>query len=119
MLSFISKIKNIVSKKIKSSRNVNRKRQYEVVVDSDIMTVYPECGSGGGGGSGGDEDVEQQNDAPPSLLPIPPPPPPSPVILRTLFRTEIDNKVIQRDYELQQLLRMMDIHNIHVEQLVL
>lgn len=119
MLSFISKIKNIVSKKIKSSRNVNRKRQYEVVVDSDIMTVYPECGSDSGG-SGGDEVIEQQNDAPPSLLPPPPPPPPpSPVILRTLFRTEIDNKVIQSDYELQQLLRMMDIHNIHVEQLVL
>lgn len=99
MLSFISKIKNIVNDKLKSNHNV-RKRQYEVVFGSDIMTVYPECG----------DDVES---------PPPPPPPPSPVIIRTLFRTEIDDKVIKNDYELQQLLRTMDIYNINIEQLVL
>lgn len=108
MLSFISKIKTIVDDKLKNRRNV-RKRQYEVVIGSDIMTAYSEDGG----------DVEPPDDIPSPSPPPPPPPPPSPVIIRTLFRTEIDDKVIKTDYELQQLIRTMDIYNINIEKLVL
>ena len=106
MLSFISKIKKIINDKLKNRYNV-RKRQYEVVFGSDIMTVYPECG---------DEITVQRDD---NNDDTPLPPPPSPVIFRTLFRIKIDTTIIDNDYELQKLLRIMDIHNIDVEHIVL
>jgi len=36
-----------------------------------------------------------------------------------LFRTEIDNKTVKGDYELQELLRIINIYSINVEQLIL
>lgn len=106
MLSFVSKIKKIINDKLKNRHNV-RKRQYEVVFGSDIMTVNPECG---------DDIIVSQDD---SADDTPLPPPPSPVLFRTLFRTKIDTTTIDNDYELQKLLRIMDIYNINVEQLIL
>ena len=47
----------------------------------------------------------------------PSPPPPSPLITRRLFNTEIDQTIIKNDYELQDLLQLMeyDISNVTLE----
>lgn len=98
MLAFITKIKNNIRDKLKNRHIVQRKRQYEVVIDSDIiMTVNPD-----------------DDDSPPPPSP-PPPPAPSPVNTRTLFRIEVDNTIITEDYELQELIRIMDTYKFNIE----
>lgn len=102
MLSFLTKFKNNIRDKLKNRRIVKRKRQYEVVIGSDIMTVNPE------------DDGDRTTPTPPTP-PTPTPTPSSPVITRTLFRTEINNTIINEDYELQELIRIMDIHKFNIE----
>jgi hypothetical protein len=41
-------------------------------------------------------------------------PPPSPMITRKLFTHDIDVSIIKNDYELQDILKMMDIHQIDI-----
>ena len=98
MLAFITKIKNNIRDKLKNRHSVKRTRQYEVVLESEIMTVSLD-----------NDDLDETPD----------PPTPSPVITRTLFRTEIDNTIITDDYELQELLRIMNMYNIDIENIIL
>ena len=91
MLSFLYKIKNYIHNKLKDLHIISRKRQYEVVVGLQIM----------------------KNDAEPDGAK------PTDDGVVTLFRTNIDNKTVKADYELQELLRIINIYSINVEQLVL
>lgn len=90
MLSFFNKIKNNIRNKLKDRDIISRKRQYEVVIGSNIMI------------SGESDDHDDDHDD--SV---------------TLFRTKIDNKTVKNDYELQELLRTVHIYSINVEQLIL
>jgi hypothetical protein len=94
MLRFFTKFINIIRDKLKNRHNLKRKRQYEVVVETDIMRV----------------NIEDDDDTSP-----PPPPAPSPVITRTLFQTEIDDTIINKDYELQELIRIMDRYKFNIK----
>jgi hypothetical protein len=100
MLAFITKIKNNIRDKLKNRRSVKRTRQYEVVMESDIFTVNTE-----------NDDLDHDE--------TPDTPTPSPVITRTLFRTKIDNTIITEDYELQELLRIMNMYKIDIEDIIL
>jgi hypothetical protein len=99
MLAFITKIKNNIRDKLKNRRSVKRTRQYEVVMESDIFTVNTE-----------NDDLDHDE--------TPDTPTPSPVITRTLFRTKIDNTIITEDYELQELLRIMNMYKIDIEDII-
>jgi hypothetical protein len=66
-----------------------------VVLEDSVMAVVAS------------DDDTHDNDTPSA-------PPPSPVITRKLFTHDIDVSVIKDDYELQDLLRMMDIHQIDI-----
>lgn len=111
MLAFITKIKNNIRDKLKNRRNVKRTRQYEVVMESDIITVNPTYDNIIEHYDHDDHDHDDHE--------TPDPPTPSPVITRTLFRTEIDNTIITDDYELQELLRIMNMYNIDIENIIL
>lgn len=92
MLSFLSKflhkIRNFVKKG--NTQEQPRHRNYAIVVEDSIITV------------------ENTFDDTPSA------PPPSPMITRKLFTHDIDVSIIKNDYELQDLLKMMDIHQIDI-----
>jgi serine/threonine protein kinase len=47
------------------------------------------------------------------------PPPPSPVITRRIFNLEIDETIIKKDYELQDLLKFMHTYQIDVTNVIL
>jgi hypothetical protein len=47
------------------------------------------------------------------------PPPPSPIITRSIFNLEIDENIIKKDYELQDLLRIMQIYHFDLKNVVL
>ena len=91
MLSIFNKIKN------KLIPNKNRKRSprtYDIVLDTDIMTV--ETSDNGTS-----------------------PPPPSPVITRRLFNIDVDVSIIKNDYDLQQLVNMMELYQFNIENVIL
>lgn len=92
MLSVLSNISNKIRDFVKRRRLRRRERQrdYAVVIEDNIMTV------------------ENTYDETPSA------PPPSPVTTRKLFNTNVDVALIKHDYELQDLLKMMDIHQIDI-----
>lgn len=116
MLSFLTKIKNNIRDKLKNRRIVKRKRQYEVVIGSDIMTVNPEDEDGDGDG---DVRIRVASTDASEIDTTPSPPAPSPVITRTLFRTEIHNTIINEDYELQELIRIMDMYKFNIGDVLL
>jgi serine/threonine protein kinase len=88
MLSILSKFSNKIRNFVKKGNT--RQRNYDIVVEDTIITV------------------ENTIDDTPSA------PPPSPMITRKLFTHDIDISVIKDDYELQDLLKMMDIHQIDI-----
>jgi hypothetical protein len=49
----------------------------------------------------------------------PTPPPPSPVITIRLFNTEFDQSIIKNDYELQDLLKIMDLYMFDISNVTL
>jgi serine/threonine protein kinase len=102
MLTLLTKFKNKIRDKLKNRRIVKRRRQYEVVIGSDIMTVNSEA-----------ECVLDDLDATSE------PPAPSPNNTRTLFRTEINNTIINEDYELQELIRIMDMYKFNIKDTLL
>jgi len=107
MLSIFSKIKNKVSNII-SNRNTNiRLQKYKVTIDTDIDIDNMIT----------DSSHTDSDEIPPS--PSPSPPPPSPVITRHIFNIEIDETIIKRDYELQELLKTIDIYQIDVRNAIL
>lgn len=107
MLSVLSKIKNNIRDFVKKKRLHRRLRNYAVVIGDDIMTP----------------DVDVTND---KMSPVVEdidsglnPPPPSPVKTRRLFNIELDESIIKADYELQDLLKMMDIHGFDITNVTL
>ena len=97
MLSIFSKIKNKLIHIISNRNTKNRIRNYEVIIGSYSMnaeSLDPEdCGIS--------------------------PPPPSPVINHQIFNIEIDETIIKKDYELQELLKTLDIYQIDVKNAIL
>ena len=89
MLSFLYKIKNNIRDKLKNKHTVSRTRQYEVVTGSNRMLDHKQ-----------DQDDENNDTI-------------------TMFRAKIDKKIVKGDYELQALLRIINIHSIHIEDLIL
>ena len=92
MLSIFSKIKNKVIHIISNRNTRNRIQKYEVIIGSDCMNTE-------------DDGIS--------------PPPPSPVIKRQIFNIEIDETIIKKDYELQELLKTLDIYQIDVKNAIL
>jgi serine/threonine protein kinase len=94
LLHIKNRIKNFITTK-KHNRERNRHRNYAIVIEDNIMNV----------------DVDDFQDEVETIVA---PPPPSPVTTRKLFNSEVDISLIQEDYELQELLKMMDIHQIDI-----
>lgn len=111
MLSVFSKIKNNIRDFVKKKRLQRRLRNYAVVIGDDIMRPY----------------IDVTNDTPSPIVedidsgptPTPPTPPPSPVKTRRLFKIELDESIIKADYELQDLLKRMDIHAVDISNVTL
>jgi len=115
MLSFLTNIKKKLSNFVHTKQTIRRLRNYAVVSGNDIMTETTNC----------DEiicksdiDGTYDNEKLEPSLP-PPPPPPSPVIARRLFNIDLDVTIIKNDYELQELLKIMDIHQFDVSNVTL
>lgn len=102
MLSFLSNIKKKVNNIINIKQSNKRFRNYSVVMGDEIITVDVNS-----------DDTERCDDekivAPPS----------SPIITQTLFNFQLDETIIKKDYELQGLLKIMDIHQINVSNVTL
>ena len=101
MLSILSNIKNRIGDIIKRKRIQKRLRNYHVVMDDTIMTV----------------DINESEET--HINEEPTPPPPSPVITIRLFNTEIDQSIIKNDYELQDLLKIMDLYKFDISNVTL
>ena len=109
MLSIFSNIKNKI-RNIISNRNINkRKRNYHIIMGNNIMTNDSSDSDNGTDSS----DDNENKDGGVS------PPPPSPIITRGIFNLEIDENIIKKDYELQDLLRMMQMYNFDLKNVVL
>ncbi len=108
MLSIFSNIKNKIHNIISNRNTRKRLRNYEVIIGSDIMNVKIS--------SDNDEDNNNDNDNKDGGVS---PPPPSPIITRRLFNLEIDENIIKNDYELVDLLKMIDIYQIDVTNVIL
>ena len=102
MLSILSNLKNRIREIISKKRIHRRLRNYHVVVGDAIMTVNI-------------DDTCEANSTNDQLSA----PPPSPIITKRLFNTEIDETIIKTDYELQELLRMMELYNFDVSNVTL
>ena len=75
----LSSIFNKIKNKLLSYKNRKRSRTYNIVFDTDIMTVHADPEESDNGTS---------------------PPPPSPVITRRLFNIDVDETIIKNDYDL-------------------
>jgi len=91
---FVKKRKTIRAQERERERN----RNYAIVLEDSVMEVV-------------DNDIDIAND---NANDTPSAPPPSPIITRKLFMHDIDVSVIKNDYELQDLLRIMDIHQFDI-----
>jgi hypothetical protein len=100
MLSFFSKIKNRIGDIITKRRYQKRLRNYQVVVGETIMTAN----------ISEDDSIYDESS---------PPPPPSPVVTTRLFNTEIDETIIKNDYELLELLKMLELSKIDITNVTL
>lgn len=107
MLSIFSKIKNKIRDFVTKKRIHRRLRNYEVVFGDDIMRV--------------DIDETRDTTTPPfqNIDNEPNAPPPSPIKTKRLFNIELDETIIKTDYELQELLKMMDIHAFNISNVTL
>ena len=95
MLSIFNKIKS----KLFSNKNRKRSRRtYDIVFDTDIMTVHADPEESDNGTS---------------------PPPPTPVITRRLFNIDVDVSIIKNDYDLNQLVNTMDLYQFNIENVIL
>jgi len=101
MLSILSNIKNKISDIINRKRTKRRLRNYHVVMDDTITSIY----------------VNEHESTEPQIFEEPPPP--SPVATTRLFNTEIDQSAITNDYEIQDLLRIMDLYKFDISNITL
>jgi len=102
MLSILSNLKNRIRDIISKKQILIQLRNYQVVVGDAIMTANI-------------DDTCEANSTNDQLSA----PPPSPIITKRLFNTEIDETIIKTDYELQELLRMMELYNFDVSNVTL
>jgi len=107
MLSIFSNIKNKIHNIILNRNTRKRIRNYEVIIGSDIMNIDTSDNDNGSNDENDNKDGGKS------------PPPPSPIITRRLFNLEIDENIIKNDYELQDLLKMMNISKIDVTNVIL
>lgn len=133
MLSILSKVKNKISDIITKNKRHNRlynyqiggiEKSHEINEHNNNMTVVCDKGNSSGFSSleliYDDEPYNRsQLHASPSPSPSPSPPPPSPVIHRRLFNREIDETLITNDYELQNLLKIMEYHKFDISNIIL
>ena len=128
MLSILSKLKNKISDIITRNKRHNRLHNYQIggceeVHEHNTMTVEREKGKSSGFSSleiiYEDEPYNTSQLQASPTSPSPPPPPPSPVIYRRLFNTEIDETLIKNDYELQNLLKIMEYHKFDISNIIL
>ena len=95
----LSSIFNKIKNKLLSNKNRKRtRRTYDIVFDTDIMTVDVDSDTSDNGTS---------------------PPPPSPLITRRLFNIDVDETIIKNDYDLQKLVNTMEIYQFNLENVVL
>ena len=95
----LSSIFNKIKNKLLSNKNRKRtRRTYDIVFDTDIMTVDIDSDTSDNGTS---------------------PPPPSPLITRRLFNIDVDETIIKNDYDLQKLVNTMEIYQFNLENVVL
>ena len=100
MLSILYKIKNkLFSKKVPDKKS--RQHKYNIVFGDHIMTVDLT--------NDDNDDVGTTASAPP----------PTPTITQRLFNTEIEESIINKDYELQSLLHIMNIRQFSLENVTL
>lgn len=102
MLSIISNLKNRIRDIISKKRIQGRSRRYHIVVGDDMLTVNI-------------DDISETD----SINNQPIPPPPTPIVTKRLFNTEIDETIIKTDYELQELLQMMQLYKFDVTNVTL
>ena len=102
MLSILSNLKNSIREVISKKRIQRRLKNYHVVVSDAVMNVNIDDTCEG-------NSINDQLSAPP----------PTPIITKRLFNTEIDETIIKNDYELQELLRMMELYNFDVTNVTL
>ena len=107
MLSIFSNIKNKIINIISSRNNKKRLRTYEVIIGNNIMNVD----------TSDDDNHDENHNENEHLGKLPPQP--SPNITRRLFNLEIDETIIKKDYELQDLLKKMHIYQIDVTNVIL
>ena len=110
MLSIFTNIKKKIINIFNTNKTNKRLRNYEVVLGTDIMTVKPYDDN---------DDADDNNNTHEYITDELIAPPPSPIITRKLFNVELDVSIIRKDYELQELLKMMDIHQIDVSNVTL
>ena len=101
MLSIFSKIKNKLIHIISNRNTNNRLQNYKVIIGINNMNT---------------DSLDPDGDG---ISPPPSPPPPSPIIKRNIFNIEIDETIIKKDYELQELLKTLDIYQIDVKNAIL
>ena len=106
MLSFLYKIKNNIRDKLKSKHSVSRTPQYEVVTGSTSMLDHNQDHDDHDTRDN-DHDNNDNNDNDNDHDTI------------TMFRAKIDKKTVKSDYELQALLRIINLHSIDIEDLIL
>lgn len=142
MLSIFSKLKNKIRDIITRNRRHERLRHYKIEggegietceeVDEHNNNMTVACEKEKGKSSSRVSSLEiiyedepynasqtQASSSSSSSSPPPPPPPPSPVISRRLFNTEIDETLIKNDYELQNLLKIMEYHKFDISNVTL
>ena len=118
MLSIFSNIQNKIHNII-SNRNT-RIRNYEVIIGSDKMNMTSsDTGTNTDTDTDNKDDGDENEDGDENKDGGISPHPPSPIIMRRLFNIEIDENIIKRDYELQDLLKMMHISQIDVTNVIL
>ena len=110
MSSLYTRIKNLIYNKIINRGIVNKRRTYNILRYSQQMFVN---GSGSGSGSGSETETEYEPE---------PEPEPEPALDNTshrLFNTKIPNEIIESDYELQELIKIVTNSNINIDNVVL
>jgi serine/threonine protein kinase len=101
MLSFFSKIKDILYEKVEHKNRLKKKQRYRaIVMGSEILEVTD------------DEPAEAPAVAATPAAPIP-------EKIHTFFGIEITDTVLNTDYELQGLLKIMNLQDIDITNLIL
>lgn len=119
MLSIFSRIKNKIRNFVKNKNLPSRLRNYNVIIGNEIISVdinnsmvideneeideYNDVHVSGSASRSGSASMRSSK----------------PTHTRRLFNIEVDETVVKHDYELQELLKMMQIYQIDVKNITL